>query len=123
MVVQPTQAPVDAKKIRGKHAVLYMDGTPVGTVEVKGCMASWSYGDFTPDAGFSSYAPIFGTWSLLMHADGDTRRLSREASQELSEAEHRLDSIKARLFFPDSSEWVDVAALTIDGALLEWKEY
>jgi len=123
MVVQPTQAPAGAKKDRGRHAVVYMNGQPVGTLEVKGWMASWGYGDFTPSEGFSSYAPIFGTWSLLMHVDGDTRRLSREASRELAEAEHRLDSIKTRLFFPHDSEWVEVAALTIDGKLLEWKEY
>jgi hypothetical protein len=123
MVLQSTQLHRTGSKSRGNHAVLFMDGTQVGTVEVKGWMASWGYGDFTPDHAFSSYAPIFGAWSLLMHADGETERLSREASRELTEAEHRLDSIKARLFFPHASEWVEVAALTIDGTLLEWKEY
>jgi hypothetical protein len=145
MVVQPSHAPASRASKRGSQAHLFLDGKHVGvelvlgfqqflrrgaaqslrfTVDVKGWMApSWGYGDFTPNGGFSDYAPLFGLWSLLMHADGETERLSRAAAQELLEAEHKLDAIKARLFFPHAPEWVDVAELTIDGALLEWKQY
>ena len=96
-------------------------GKPVGRVDVKGWEDSWGLGEFSPAEHFSSYAPLFGLWSLLMHAD--EKRLSREASQELSLAESQLDAIKVRLFFLQNEEWVDVAQLTIDGQLLEWKEY
>jgi len=107
---------------RGTLALLYLNGKPVGQVYVKGWEDSWGLGEFHPTPDFSEYAPLYGLWSLLMHADEDTR-LSREASQELSQAESQLDTIKARLLFPQNEEWVDVAQLTIDGALLEWKEY
>ena len=62
-------------------------------------------------------------WSLLMHADGDRDRLSRETIEELAKAEARLDSIHAKLVFVEDQQQVDVAALTIDGDLLEWKEF
>jgi hypothetical protein len=107
---------------RGGPAVLYLDGKPVGTVDVKGWAASWGYGYFRPNNEFASYAPMFGLWSLLMHADTG-ERLSDAAAKELSSAETALDMLRARLLFTESSEWVHVAQLTIDGDLLEWKEY
>jgi hypothetical protein len=102
---------------------LYLEGQDVGTVVVKGRDNSGGYGDFTPSEQFAAFAPAYGLWSLLMHADEDSSRLSPAASSELASAESALDAIKARLFFPAQRRWVDVAQLTIDGELLEWREY
>ncbi len=118
--INPHAAPL---KKRGTSAMLYLDGKLVGLVDVKGFHASWGHGEFQPHEAFSPYAGVFGHWSLLMHADGEDHRLSREASRELSQAEQRLDALEARLFFIGAKEWVEVAQLTIDGNLLEWKEY
>ena len=105
------------------RAVLYLEGQDVGTIVVKGRDSSGGFGDFTPNAHFSTYAPAYGLWSLLMHADEDGSKLSPAASSELASAESALDAIKARLFFPAQTRWVEVAQLTIDGELLEWREY
>jgi hypothetical protein len=109
--------------VRGSQAVLHLNGQPVGDVMVKGWDGSWGYGDFQPSEPFSNYAPLFGIWSLLIHADNSDERLSRAAADELSQAEARLDAIKTQLFFPKNEQWVTVAQLNIDGELLEWKEY
>jgi hypothetical protein len=108
---------------RGKHAVLYLDGKAVGEVIIKGGDMSWGFGDFQPREEFGTFATVFGHWSLLMHSDGEEGRLSPAVIEELSQAEVMLDQLKARLFFPNEQEWVNVAQLTIDGELLEWKEY
>jgi hypothetical protein len=106
---------------RGGRAVLHLDGEPVGDVIVNGWDGSWGYGTFLPGEHFSEYAPLFGLWSLLMHADEG--RLSHAASEELVQAETQMDAIRTRLFFPQNQQWTDVVQLTIDGELLEWKEY
>jgi hypothetical protein len=91
-------------------------------VHAKGWTTSWGFGDFIPNEAFSDFAPIYGTWSLLMHAEDDRDRLSRETVEELSKAEAILDSIKAQLVFVDDEQTIDVATVTIDGNQLEWKE-
>jgi hypothetical protein len=108
---------------RGSRAVLHLNGEPVGDVLIKGWDGSWGYGNFLPGERFSEYAPLYGLWSLLMHADEADEKLSDAASQELSRAENSLDAIKSKLFFPKNQQWVNVAQLNIDGDLLEWKEY
>ncbi len=108
---------------RGSRAVLYLDGTCVGDVAVKGWTGSWGYGDFVPQPEFSQFAPLFGQWSLLMHAEDQAPRLSHDAVEELNRVEEVLDSLRVRLFFPESQAWVNVAQLTIENELLEWKEY
>ena len=123
MSVEVTQHRVHSSNGDRAHAVLYLEGQEVGTVEVKGRDSSGGYGDFTPNGEFATYAQAFGLWSLLMHADEDGSRLSPAASSELASAENALDAIKARLFFPAQVRWVEVAQLTIDGELLEWREY
>ncbi len=85
--------------------------------------ASWYFADFSPNAAFSRFAPIFGSWVLLMHAEDDADRLSRDNAEELAKAEVLLDSIKAQLVFLEDDHRVDVAQLTIDQDKLEWKEY
>ena len=81
------------------------------------------FGEFVPNESFSAFAPIFGMWSLLMHADDDRDRLSRDTIEELAKAEAILDSIKVQLEFVDEPTRVDVATLTIEGNQLEWKEF
>ncbi len=88
-----------------------------------GCDASWGFGTFQPMDPFARFAPAFGLWSRLMHADGDDRPLTRDRSAALARAENAMDAIKARLFFPDDLAWVDAFQLNIDGEMLEWKEY
>ena len=113
-------------RVAGKRkgpAVLFLDGKAVGMVHAQGGDTSWGFGKFIPNDSFSAYAPLFGTWSVLMHAEDEIDRLSREAREELAKAEEMLDSLKARLFFASNNEHVRVAQLTIDGDRLEWKEY
>jgi len=108
---------------RSGPAILLLNGEPVGMVHAKGWDTSWGFGDFSPNEAFSHYAPVFGMWSLLMHADDDSDRLSRDTIEELAKAEALLDSIKAQLVFLEDQHRVDVAQLTIDQDKLEWKEY
>lgn len=108
---------------RGATAELYLQGVPVGEVEVKGWNANWGFGNFKPNAAFSHYAPIFGRWSLLMHAQADDERMDKATAEELSRAERQLDALRAKLRFPKVDQWVDVAELAISNELLEWREY
>ena len=107
----------------GATGVVHLNGVAVGTVTVTGYDTSWGFGTFRPDGRFARFAPAFGLWSRLMHADGDGRPLSRATSTALVRAENAMDAIKARLFFPADGAWVDLFQLNIDGELLEWKEY
>ena len=102
-------------------AELYLNGSKVGAVDVRGWEGSWGIGEFRPDESFAPFAPVFGEWAMLMHEDPD-RQLSPAASAELSAAERAMDSIRARLFFPDRDEWRDVRQINIDAELIEWKE-
>ena len=102
-------------------AELYLNGKRVGTVNVRGLESSWGIGDFQPDEAFSAFAPVFGQWAMLMHEDPE-RQITPAASEELSAAERAMDSIRARLFFPDRDEWRDVRQINIDADLVEWKE-
>jgi hypothetical protein len=108
---------------RSGPAILLLNGREVGVVHAKGWSTSWGFGDFVPNEAFSDFAPIFGMWSLLMHAEDDRDQLSRDTIEELAKAEAVLDSIKAQLEFADEARRVDVATLTIDGNQLEWKEF
>jgi hypothetical protein len=110
--------------MRTVHALgsLFLNGQDVGTVKVRGWNSSWGIGDFTPNENFSQFAPIFGNWSLLMHADADQQKLTDAASEELRQAEYQIDSLHARLFFSDTREWHDLRQLNIDGSLIEWKQ-
>jgi hypothetical protein len=110
-------------KKRSGSAILLLNGQEVGTVHASGGDTSWGFGTFFPNPAFSQYAPIFGNWSLLMHSDNDTDRLSPDTIEELARAEAMLDTIKAELIFLEDQQHVDVAQLTIDRDLLEWKEY
>jgi hypothetical protein len=109
------------KTHRGAHAMLHLNGSAVGAIKVQGHDTSWTYGQFEPLAAFGEFAPIFGRWSLLMH-DDEHQPLTCAAAHELREAERAMDSVRARVHFPDDDAWHDVAQLNIDGSLIEWKE-
>jgi hypothetical protein len=121
-MIPPSSQPQRATH-RSGPAILILNGRQVGVVHTRGWNTSWGFGDFVPNEAFSDFAPIFGMWSLLMHADDDRDRLSRDTIEELAKAEAILDSIKAQLEFENEPQRVDVATLTIEGSQLEWKEF
>ena len=106
---------------KGTHATLHLNGSAVGDIVVQGHDTSWTYGQFKPLDAFGEFAPIFGRWSLLMH-DDEHQPLTTAAAYELREAERAMDSLRARIHFPDVDAWHEVAQLNIDGTLIEWKE-
>ena len=105
-----------------ESAHLYLNDELVGEVEVQGADASWTFGDFIPNAAFSKYAPHFGRWALLMHEDPELR-LHPAASEELRDAEMTIDSIDAKLHYVEKGEWHRAMQLNIDGKLIEWVQY
>src|SRR4051794_24137394 len=86
-------------------ARLFLNDLDVGTVYVSGWDDSWGFGKFEPSDAFAAFAPHFGRWSLLMHADDGDERLSRAASDELREAEVAIDRIHAKLFLSKTGGW------------------
>ena len=107
---------------RGTTARLYLNDKDVGAIVVNQCDHSWTFGEFTPTPAFGEFAPLFGQWSLLMHADGDAEPLSPAAADELREAENALTRLHAKIFVPATKEWRTPAEVNIDGSLIEWKE-
>jgi hypothetical protein len=107
----------------GAKAKLLINGKQVGTVTVQGRGKAWSHGRFEPEPdSFAEFAPIFGRWSILMHAD-EQSVLSEAASEELRATENELDRLHAELYFPDLQESHHCTQLNIDGELIEWVEY
>jgi hypothetical protein len=104
-----------------RHAELYLNDQLVGIVEVRSSDNSWHFGVFTPHAEFVPFAPLFGRWSLLMHADEDANRLTSAASQELRETEIAIDRLRAKLHFPATGRWCELQQINIDGDLIDWK--
>jgi hypothetical protein len=102
-------------------ARLFLNGTEVGAVALRGHDGSWGFGEFMPSPEFSAFAPVFGRWSLLMHAEGSDR-MSEAASDELRAAEYEIDAIRAALFLENMEEWRHLRQINIDGTLIEWKE-
>lgn len=109
--------------IRGKQVRLHLNGVDVGNVVVRGGDTSWGFGEFTPAPTFSTFANIFGRWSLLMHADDPGEKLSRETSDALREAENAIDSIRAALCGDSPDDSHPLAQVNIDGPLIEWKMF
>jgi hypothetical protein len=103
-----------------RKALLYLNGKPVGFVQTEASADAWGWGHFTPAEEFSSFAPLFGVWALLLHEDDDSTRLSREAREELRHAETAIDRLTAELLWVDSNEFTPIRQLTIDGTLIEW---
>jgi hypothetical protein len=100
---------------------LFLKNKDVGEVRSRGQADSWSFGDFEPNRDFAEFATLFGSWSLLMHAEEDDAKLSEAASEELRRAERAIDALRARIYFPDEDQWVQVAQVNIDGKMIEWK--
>jgi len=103
------------------YATLYLNERDVGEVVIHGSDNGWGFGHFTPNRNFSEFAPVYGTWALLMHADEDQEKLSEAASEELRQAEYAMDAIRAKLYMNQSGEWHSVRQVNIDGKLIEWK--
>jgi hypothetical protein len=103
-------------------ARLYINEKEVGDVVIRGWRGSWGFGEFKPADAFSHFAPIFGSWSLLMHADEDGEKLTPDAAEELRLAEYAIDALRAQLFLPERNEWRSIRQVNIDGKLIEWKE-
>src|SRR4051812_37557813 len=104
------------------HAKLHLNDREVGAVEIKGSDNSWGYGEFRPLPTFAEFAPIFGRWSILMHADEDAEKLSAAASEELRQAEYAMDKLRAKLFLEEVGEWRGVTQGDKDGSLIGGEE-
>jgi len=100
---------------------LILNGLDVGKVEVLCDDGPWRFGRFEPGENFGDFAPFFGRWSLLMHADDDRRRLTREAAIELREIESEIDGLHAALQ-DNGRPAFEIRQLNIDGPLIEWWE-
>src|SRR5690349_10955535 len=101
----------------GTTVALHINGKDVGTITVRGHNHGWHFGDFAPNACFAEFAPLYGRWSLLMHADGADEGLSDAASEELRGTEIEMDRLHARIFQPSAEQWQDVVEINIDGPL------
>jgi hypothetical protein len=106
---------------QGSVAELRLNGKRVGTVEVRGTSDSWSWGYFSPEPAFAEFAPLFGIWSLIMHADDENHRLSRAASDELRQAEIAIDLLRGELHWPNDQRTMRAWQINIDDNLVEWK--
>ena len=100
---------------------LIINGQEVGLVEVLYNDGPWRFGRFQPGENFCTFAQFFGRWSLLMHADDDRGRLTREAAIELRKVESAIDQLHASL--QDNEHPArEIRQLNIDGPLIEWWE-
>ncbi len=108
--------------MKSTEAHLYLNDKPVGAIAASHADNSWTFGEFTPSDSFTEFAPLFGQWSLLVHADDDDAPLSTAAAEELRSTEQALHRINARIFIPATGEWRELAAVNIDGSMIEWKE-
>jgi hypothetical protein len=104
-----------------KQAKLYLNGRSVGSITVRGFTDSWHFGEFAPSADFAEFAPLFGEWSLLLHADETAPEISRVARDELTRIEREIDQLRAELFFPETEQRIVADQINIDGDLVEWK--
>ena len=105
----------------GSEARLTINGKDVGRVRVRTFADSWGFGEFEPTSAFAAFAPLFGQWSLLLHAGHDEDRLNPAASEELRRAELAIDALRCKLVFPDGDEVLDLTQVNIDGPLIDWK--
>jgi hypothetical protein len=109
-------------KHKSRRARLFLNGTEVGAVSVRGHSGSWGFGEFAPSPQFAAFAPLFAKWSSLMHAEGVDGRLSATVSEELRASEYELDALRASLLLDNPKERHQLRQLNIDGRLIEWKQ-
>jgi hypothetical protein len=103
-----------------RHARLFLNGVQVGEVRTDGSSGAWGFGHFVPGDGFERFAPLFGSWSLLIHENGEQDDAEQEILEELHRAESEIDRLRAELLWLDSQERLPVRQLIIDGTLIEW---
>ena len=106
--------------MQGRNGQLYLNDRLVGRVAIHGWHDSWGVGDFAPEPAFEEFAPLFAEWSRLMHAD--VGPLSAEHAERLREIEFRMYALRAKLWIEQLRQWRVIRILTIDGAMIEWKE-
>jgi hypothetical protein len=104
-----------------KHVDLCLEGKMVGRVEFNHLADSWLFGSFEPARAFAQFAPLFGEWSLLLHADEKADQVSRDALDEMARLERAIDELRAEVILPESGEHMGVEQLNIDGNLVELK--
>jgi len=107
---------------QNRQARLYLNGQDVGTVEAQGASVAWGFGQFVPEEGFCKFAPLFGTWSLLIHEEDNRHHASKEALMELRGAEMAIDALRAELLWTDTQQRTPIRQLIIDGGLIEWNQ-
>jgi hypothetical protein len=105
-----------------QQARLYLNGVDVAAVAVKGWDDAWGFGEFRPGTAFSRFAPHFGLWSLLMHADESDDRISEAATDELRRTERQIDALHAELLLVETGQRRPISQLSIDGEMIEWLE-
>jgi hypothetical protein len=103
-----------------RQARLFLNGKPVGEVLADAASDAWGFGRFKPADEFSSFAPLFGAWSLLIHEDDQDGRVREETLDGLRAAEAAIDMIRAELLWLDTQQRTPVRQITIDGGLIEW---
>ena len=101
---------------------LFINGKPVGIVIVHGWHGAWGFGDFVPNADFTEFQPMFTRWADLMHESHSMRKLSPELSDGLRDAEFDLYRLHCTIHLPALKQWRQIAIITIDGSMIEWKE-
>jgi hypothetical protein len=106
--------------VAGTTAELLLNGVVAGKVTVQGINDSWGHGLFEPAPSFARFAPLFGGWSLLMHADEDSDKMSDDLAEELRTIESTMAGIRAA-FRVANQEELPLALVNIDGPLVEWK--
>ena len=104
-----------------RRARLFLNGTEVGVVSVRGHSGSWAFGEFVASPQFAAFAPVFANWSSLMHAEAADGRLSATASEKLRASEYELDALRATLVLEHPEARHQLRQLNIDGGLIEWK--
>jgi hypothetical protein len=101
---------------------LYLNGQPVGKIDVQGWDGAWGFGSFQPDPAFAQFAPLYDEWARLMHSPKIAEQLTEDVADALRKVENALYAIEARIYIEDIRAWRKADILTIDGALIEWKE-
>ena len=108
-------------KHKSRHARLFLNGTEVGVVSVRGHSGSWAFGEFAASPQFAAFAPLFAKWSSLMHAEAADGRLSATASEQMRASEYEIDALRASLVLEHPEARHQLRQLNIDGGLIEWK--
>ena len=104
-----------------RYMQLYIGGKPVGEIEVSRSADSWYFGNFQPAGSFSEFAPLFGEWSLLIHADEDDPVVSINCPRREAKSEKAIDALRAELVLPATGQHLPVDQLNIDGDMIEIK--